>query len=80
MAPSASQEPLAAIVHRGRSRPLRTIVILAVILALSGAGAFYYFQKSRTSGTSQIEYLTENAEIDRTISFIRLYQALGGGW
>jgi HlyD family secretion protein len=59
-----SNEDLAKIVRSGASRPIRKWLIIAVVLAISGGGIWFWF--NRNKGVSEEpEYLTELAKIGR---------------
>jgi HlyD family secretion protein len=55
---------LAAIVRTGRSRPLRKSLIIAAIIALPAAGAWYYLTTGGEQGGAP-EYVTEPASLGR---------------
>jgi len=55
-------EDLAAIVHKGRSRPLRKVIITLSGIALIGAGGWYFLQ-SRKPVEAVTEYITETAHL-----------------
>ena len=59
-----SNEDLAKIVSSGASRPIRKWLIIAVVLAISGGGIWFWL--NRNKGVSEEpEYLTELAKIGR---------------
>jgi HlyD family secretion protein len=59
-----SNEDLAKIVRSGASRPIRKWLIIAVVLAISGGGIWFWL--NRNKGVSEEpEYLTELAKIGR---------------
>ena len=46
MKPSDSSQDLAAILARGKSRPLRKWTLIALGVAALAGGAYYYFTKN----------------------------------
>ena len=55
-------QDLAAIVRKGRSRPLRKWSLIAAVLALSGTGAWHYLTRE-TKENGRPEYVTEPAAL-----------------
>lgn len=62
MSKPQSNENLAEIVRRGASRPVRKWLIIAIVLALTGGGVWFYFA-NRQSGSEKPDYITETARV-----------------
>jgi HlyD family secretion protein len=56
-----SAQDLAAILERGKSRPIRKWIIITLIVAALGSGAYYYFNRS-SKETAGPEYVTRPLE------------------
>ena len=64
MSKPQSNENLAEIVRRGKSRPARKWLITFTALALAGGGGWYYYSHSQGE-TEKPEYVTEQAKLGR---------------
>ena len=64
MSKPQSNENLAEIVRRGKSRPARKWLITLTALALAGGGGWYYYSHSQGE-TEKPEYVTEQAKLGR---------------
>lgn len=61
MKPSDSSQDLAAIMARGKSRPIRKAALILLGVAALGAGAYYYL-KTKGNGQTGPEYVTRPLE------------------
>lgn len=59
-----AKEDLAAIVRGGKSRPIRKWLVICVVIALLGGGAWFYLT-SRKQENGKPEYVTEPAKLGR---------------
>ncbi len=58
---TTEEEDLSAIVRSGASRPVKKFVVIAILLVLLGAGAFYYISRNK-SEAAETTYVTRTAD------------------
>lgn len=61
MKPSDSSQDLAAVLAQGKSRPIRTWIVIVLGVAALGGGAYYYLNKNG-NGQAGPEYVTKPLE------------------